>query len=152
MNPTIHSSDPTTRTSIHSSNDWDFMNRETASVVSRRVGWIQKDLLPQFYGGFCGTEFDTREEVFSCSRNPRLGDDATCFECGWIIIQMVDDEIEYLWGASHRSGQCMLDAGFPRPAQVALSLSGPSPTYLHWCSPPGSTVRERSEGQKRGLK
>ena len=49
-----------------------------------------------------GVELDAGEEVHLGPRNPRFGGDATGFERVWLVVQMVDDEIEYLWrGARH---------------------------------------------------
>ena len=42
-------------------------------------------------------ELNVVEKVFSSPRNPRFGDEAAGFERDLFIVQVVDDEIEYLW-------------------------------------------------------
>ena len=57
----------------------------TMCILSRRVGGIQKGLLPSSDMGFLGMEFDMREKPFSHPWNPQFGDDTTSFECGQFI-------------------------------------------------------------------
>jgi len=72
--------------------------------MSGRVGRIWKGLLPQFGGGKRGAELDVSEKVPSRPMNPRFGDNATGFERGRIIVQMVEDGTEYLWWERRHHG------------------------------------------------
>ena len=97
--------DPTTRLRFRGVKGRGAANGESARAVSGGVGRVRKGLLPQFEVGLRGMEFDISEEVFSRPRNPRLGDDTTDFECGWFVVEVVDDEVEYLmWESARHRG------------------------------------------------
>ena len=74
-----------------------------ARVMSRGVGRVREGLHPRSDSGVAPVESDVGEKVFSGPWNPRSGDEATCFECGRVVVQVLDDEVEDLWweGAQH---------------------------------------------------
>ena len=54
---------------------------------------IRKGFLPQADGRTEGRELNASEKVFSRALEPCPGDEAACFERGWLVVQMVDDKI-----------------------------------------------------------
>ena len=64
--------------------------------MSGRVGGIRKGLDPRFDGG-CWGKVDTKKKVSTSAVNPWSSYQTTRFERSPFIVQMVDDEIEYLW-------------------------------------------------------
>lgn len=92
-------------------------------MISGRVGRIWKGLHPRL-DGFRSPDEDGSEKVPSGPRDPHFGNEATRFERGRFVVQMVDDEVEDLWrqGGQHRGfhARVVLDAHSPRDRQVPV--------------------------------
>ena len=76
-------------------------------MVTGGIGWVREHLLPSLEV-IRGMKTDDSEKVSSCSRDPRLGDEAALLQyilvtkgvkevAAVLVMNEVNDVVEYLW-------------------------------------------------------
>lgn len=89
-------------------------------MVCGRIGWIREDFLPPFEIAW-GPKLDDDEEAFSGARDPRFGDEATLLQTFYVVVEEVNDAVEYLF---------LGDNGSTSSVSITVDVSGrlfPSP-------------------------
>ena len=91
------SPDPTTLFRICRRGDLRTGYDESPCVITRGIGWRWEGRFPRLDAA-SSVKRDGGEKVFSCPGDPRSRNETASFQRVWVVMEEVDDVVEYLWG------------------------------------------------------